>query len=262
MARQPEDHWTKLDDQRIFYRTLAAGPESADLPPLLLIHGISCCTGTWAPLVQELAQRDQAPSLIVPDLPAHGGTYRPDHVLGMTEFASWMEWLLQRLTPGPVDVMGHSMGCQVALALADQYPERVRRLVLLGPTLGGQHVSALRDFVGLLGDSTREPLSYNLLLTRMFWRMGPLRYLLTVRKMQQDDAFAHAARITAPTLVLQGERDAIIPKHTAKELARVLPNSEYAQVAGAHASQYSHPAVTADCLLAFLWKFDAPSRPR
>jgi 2-hydroxy-6-oxonona-2,4-dienedioate hydrolase len=151
-----------------------------------------------------------------------------------------------------VDVMGHSMGCQVALALADQYPERVRRLVLLGPTTGGRHVSALRNLGGLLADSAREPVPYNLLLTRMFWRMGPRRYLLTAHEMQRDDAFAHAARVRAPTLVLQGERDAIIPKQAAKELARVLPIGEYAQVAGAHASQYTHPVPTAECVIAFL----------
>jgi pimeloyl-ACP methyl ester carboxylesterase len=170
----------------------------------------------------------------------------------MTELASWLEGLLREVGVGPVDVMGHSMGCQVALALADQYPDRVRRVVLLGPTTGGRHVSALRNLAGLLADSRREPRLYNRLLTRIFWRMGPLYYLRTARAMQRDDAFEHAARIGAPTLVLQGERDAIIPQRAAEALVEVLQVSEYARIAGAHASQYSHPAPTADRVLAFL----------
>lgn len=251
MRRQPEDHWSELDGDRAFYRTVAAGPQAAS-PPLLLVHGISCCNATWDPFVRELSQRDDAPELVVPDLPAHGQTVCPDRVLGMTDFAAWLEWLLRVTGLEQVDVMGHSMGCQVALALADLYPQRVRRLVLLGPTTGGRHVSALRNFLGLVGDSSREPLPYNLLLTRMFWRMGPRRYLLTVREIQRDDAFVHASRIKAPALVLQGKRDAIIPTQVAQELATVFPTGEYDLIAGAHASQYSHPQPTADRVLAFL----------
>jgi len=254
MTRQPEDHWSELDGRRVFYRTVTAGANAEGLPPLLLIHGISCCNGTWAPFVRELARRDDAPAVIVPELPAHGKSAHPRRILGMTELADWMEWLLRVQGVAVVDVMGHSMGCQIALALADQYPACVRKLILLGPTTGGRYVSALRTFAGLLADSTREPLSYNLLLTRMFWRMGPLHYLLTARKMQLDDAHRHAARVAAPTLVLQGERDAIIPKRAAMELAWALCSSEYDQVPGAHASQYSHPESTAERVLAFLRK--------
>ena len=252
MTRQPEDHCIQLDGRRVFLRTVSAGVDAAGKPPLLLIHGISCCTGTWTPFVEELARRNDGPALIVPDLPAHGESAPPPRVLGITEFADWLEWLLRDLEAGAVDVMGHSMGCQVALALADQYPARVRRLVLLGPTTGGRHVSTPRNFAGLIADSRLESKPYNALLTRMFWRMGPLHYVLTARKMQRDDAHLHAARVAAPTLVLQGERDAIIPRRAATDLARVLPTSEYAPVPGAHAAQYSHPAPTADRVLDFL----------
>lgn len=252
MIRQPQDHWVELAGRRVFYRTVAACGDAGAAPPLLLIHGISCCTGTWAPFLEELGRRSDAPALIVPDLPAHGESARPSSVLGMPELASWVEALLQEMGAGPVDVMGHSMGCQVALALADQHPERVRRVVLLGPTTGGKHVSALRNLAGLLADSRREPPLYNRLLTRIFWRMGPLHYLRTAYAMQQDDAFVHAARIQAPTLVMQGERDAIIPRRAAQELVEVLPVAEYARIAGAHASQYSHPVPTADRVLAFI----------
>src|SRR4051794_35243801 len=100
----------------------------------------------------------------------------------MAAFADWTKRLLSRIGMPSVDLFGHSMGCQVGLALAQSCPERVRRLALLGPTTGGRHVSTLRSFVGLVADSTREPLPYNLLLLRMFLRMGPPRYLLTVRE--------------------------------------------------------------------------------
>ena len=251
--RTAADHWVELDGRRVFYRTLAAGPAGAERPPLLLIHGLSCCTETWKPFLDTLARREDAPTVIVPDLPAHGASARPDGVPGMCDLAGWTERFLGRLDVPRVDVMGHSMGCQVALALAHAHPERVGRTVLLGPTTGGRHVSVPRNFAGLTADSAREPLSYNLLLLRVFLRMGPARYFLTVREMQRDDAFAHARTVSAPTLVLQGSRDLIVPKRVARDLTRVLPVSEYAQLPGAaHAAQFSHPDRTADVVLSFL----------
>jgi pimeloyl-ACP methyl ester carboxylesterase len=172
----------------------------------------------------------------------------------MEAYAAWaLRFLDAAGGAARVDVMGHSMGCQVALALAQKHPERVRRIVLLGATTGARHVSTLRNLAGLMGDSLREPLSYNLLLTRVFWRMGPLRYLLTVGKMQRDDAFRRAAAVAAPALVLQGARDRIVPKHVAQGLAKALPCAAYARVPGAaHAAQYSHPEETAALVLRFL----------
>jgi pimeloyl-ACP methyl ester carboxylesterase len=243
--------WLEVDGRRVFYRRLPAGPETSG-PPLLLIHGISCCTETWAPFVKALSGGPEAPEVLVPDLPAHGRSERPARLLGMADYAGWALRLLDRMNVPRVDLMGHSMGCQVALALAQKQPERVRRIALLGATTGGRHVSTLRNLAGLMGDTFREPLSYNLLLTRMFWRMGPLRYLLTVREMQRDDAFRRAAAVTAPALVLQGARDLIVPKHVAEGLAKALPRAVYARVPGAaHAAQFSHPEETADLLLRF-----------
>lgn len=243
-----------IGGRRAFFRALPGTDAAA--PPLLLVHGISCSTETWEPFLAELSRRPERPAVLVPDLPAHGRSESPEAIFGMADFAGWLEHLLVRLDQPQVDVMGHSMGCQVALALADAYPERVRRMVLLGPTLGGGHVSTPRLFGGLVADSAREPWSYNLKLLRVFWRMGPLRYLRTAFRMQEDDAFEHARRLSAPTLVLQGTRDAIIPKVRGQELAAVLPAGSYGQVEAApHAAQYTHAQATADAVASFLgWR--------
>lgn len=251
--RRTKEHCLELEGRRVFYRTLPAGSAGAGRTPLLLVHGISCCTQTWEPFLRVVVRREDAPGLIVPDLPAHGRSAKPARLLGMADYAGWTERLLSRLEVGSVDVMGHSMGCQVALALADLHPERVRRLVLLGPTTGGKHVSTLRNFTGLLADSTRERLTYNLLLLGVFLRMGPPRYLLTIREMQRDDAFEHARHVEAPALVLQGSRDLIVPKRVGRKLASALCCGTYAEVPRApHAAQFSHPELTAEAALGFL----------
>lgn len=251
-VRPIRDHWLELEGKRVFYRTLPAASADAGVP-LLLLHGISCCTGTWEPFLRTLAGRAEAPYVLVPDLPAHGRSEKPDRLLDMEALAGWAACFLERLGVPRAHVMGHSMGGQVALVLAHRRPEQVGKLVLLGPTTGRRHVSTLRNAAGLLADSTREPGSYNRLLTRVFFRMGPRRYFRTIGAMQRDDAFLHAREVAAPTLVLQGSRDAIVPKRVGKSLAGVLPRSEYAVIAGApHATQFSHPAETAEVVLRFL----------
>ena len=260
--RVATDHWLEVDGRPVYCRLLPAGPDGRGRTPLLLVHGISCCIRTWEPFLRVLALREDAPPVIVPDLPAHGRSRKPDRYLDMDGFAEWITQLLRQLEIPIADVMGHSMGGQVAIALAQRHPELVRRLVLLGPTTGARHVSTLRNFLGLLADSNRESPSYNLLLQGVFWRMGPHRYLRTIRAMQRDDAFARAREIMAPTLVLQGEGDAIVPKRVGQELAEALPCAEYAQVAGAaHAAQFSHPEVTADRVLAFCGGAEGVSGP-
>ena len=250
--RAATDRWLEVDGRPVFCRMLSPGSDGRGQPPLLLVHGISCCIRTWAPFLRELARREDAPAVIVPDLPAHGRSGKPDHYLDMDGFAEWLTQLLRQLEVPVADVLGHSMGGQVAIALAQRHPELVRRLVLLGPTTGGQHVSTLRNFLGLLADSNREPFCYNLLLQGVFWRMGPHRYLRTIHEMQRDDAFARAREIPTPALVLQGARDAIIPKRVGEALAAVFPRGEYAQIAGAaHAAQFTHPEATVEQVLGF-----------
>ncbi len=252
-ARQVTEHWMELDGLRVFHRRLASGPEGAAQRPLLLIHGISCCTGTWAPFVDELATRADAPAILVPDLPAHDRSQATPRPLGIDDHADWLLRLLDRLGVATVDIMGHSMGGQIAIALAGRSHGRVRRAVLLGSTVGAQNVSTPRLAAGLLLDGLLERPTYNLLLARVFLRMGIRRYLQTARRMQRHDAFSAAREVPCPTLVLQGSRDAIIPKSAGQRLARILPYGTYDLVPGApHAAQYSAPPRTADHVLAFL----------
>jgi pimeloyl-ACP methyl ester carboxylesterase len=255
-GRRAAEQWLDLDGRRAFCRTVPPGPAAGDRPPLVLMHGVCCRSETWQPFVQALARCDNAPALVVPDLPAHGRSAAPRRIFGMDDYARWIERLLCRLSVGRVDLMGHSMGCQVALAVADQQPERVRRIVLLGPTTG--RVSTLRYGLGLLADLPREGVALNVLLLGAFVKTGPLRYLMTVREMQRDDSLHRARRIRIPTLVLQGSRDTVIPRAAAKQLARAICDGDYAMVPGAtHAAQFSRPDATAQAVLGFL-RDDSP----
>lgn len=244
------EHTVRLRGRRVHLHVLE-GSEAAG-PPLLLVHGLSCGWQMWEPLLRELAKQPGHPTAIAPDLPAHGRSEWLGCIPTIPELGGWLALLLDELKVPRVHVAGHSMGCQVALALAHQYPQRVGAAALIGPTTGERHASTLRNAVGLAADSLREPPRYNWTLSCLFLKLGARRYVQTVRRMQADDAFCHAVEVQAPTLVIQGERDAIVPKDVAQALAERLPRGEYVIIPGvAHAAQWQKPEDTLRVMLDF-----------
>jgi pimeloyl-ACP methyl ester carboxylesterase len=162
--------------------------------------------------------------------------------MNMEELADWATRFMNEQKIGRADIVAHSMGCQVALALARRYPERVGRLILVGPTTGKGSVPLVSYFAGMLLGGAREPLVYRLRAIRMFWRMGVRRYVATVRAMMRDAPVLQAGRVQAACLVVRGERDTIISEKAAQSLARALPHGGYQTIPhAAHVVPYSCP---------------------
>lgn len=99
---------------------------SGDGPPVLLLHG----WGASKELMTPISQRLPGYRVIVPDLPGFGATEAPPEAWGVDEYAAWVLRLLDRLGVASAHVVGHSNGGRVAIAIAADHPDRVRRLVL------------------------------------------------------------------------------------------------------------------------------------
>ena len=146
------------------------------------------------------------------------------------------------------------------LALARKYPERVGGLVLIGPTVGEHPIPLWRYAVGLLLDGVREPPLYNFVLARMYAQMGLPRYFATTRKMLEDEPLRYAKEILAPSLIVRGQYDGIIPDAVARRLAAALPQGELRRLYGtAHALQFSRPREFVETALAFWAEAEARS---
>lgn len=101
-------------------------------PPLVLVHGWMDVGASWQFMVDALA-RDRW--VIAPDWRGYGQTStpgpRPD-AYWFPDYLGDLDALLDHLSPGqPVDLVGHSMGGNVAMMYAGVRPERIRRLVNL-----------------------------------------------------------------------------------------------------------------------------------
>src|SRR4051812_42727143 len=97
-------------------------------------------------------------------------------------------------------------------------------------------------------------------LLRDLWDLGPRRVANMIRIALRDPIEQKLARTVAPTLIIRGSRDAIVPRRWAEEAARLLPDGRLVEIErAAHTINYSQPAWLAEVALPFL-AGDAPDR--
>jgi pimeloyl-ACP methyl ester carboxylesterase len=96
--------------------------------PLLLLHGGLGSIDMFGPNLAILSQHRQ---VIAVDLQGHGRSTLGNRPIDLPNMGDDMADILERLGDRQVDVLGYSLGGGVALRLAIQHPERVRRMVLV-----------------------------------------------------------------------------------------------------------------------------------
>ena len=100
-------------------------------PCLLLLHGFLEDHLIWEEIQHTLANRY---TLILPDLPGHGKSSVLAETQSMSLMGEAMQALLNHLQIEKYDLMGHSMGGYVGLAMLEKEPKRIDKFYLLNST--------------------------------------------------------------------------------------------------------------------------------
>jgi pimeloyl-ACP methyl ester carboxylesterase len=96
--------------------------------PIVLIHCYSCAINWWDGMMPLLSREHR---VVAVDLLGHGGSEKPDSGYSIPDQADLIAEALSRLDVRDATVVGHSLGGPVAVALAEQSPRLVDRLVLI-----------------------------------------------------------------------------------------------------------------------------------
>lgn len=225
-----------LDAGGVALRAVRAGVGDTTL---LLLHGYGESLTTWRAVFDPLAAGTR---VIAVDLPGFGGSAKPDVAYSLPAMTDRLSEFLDRWTSGPVVVVGHSMGGELAAALALARPDRVKLLVLIAPAgyrigLGGIAASmtpgkarvigrylALRSFVTPIHDPgwLFEPDS-----SANYDQTGDATYSrAATRVLEEFDFVALRSRfreLVQPTLLIWGGLDPVVPFSAGDSLSRIIP---------------------------------------
>ncbi len=219
--------------------------EAGEGPALVLLHGLSASHHNWEYTIPAFADRFR---VIAPDLPGHGRSEKPDAPYTIDFYAGIVRSLGRELGIDEAIVLGNSLGGQIAVELAVQYPVWTRALVLAAPA--GGFAAALRAF-GWVVSAGATPRVLRMTLPRALDRCfyepaSPAcverRRLLAERLAHEDfPAFARAVarslagaiaagqqalhRVNQPTLLVWGRQDRLVALSGSRRVVRQVPHA-------------------------------------
>lgn len=254
---------------RLSYLTTGAGAQA-----VVLLHGWSAFKELWWSTLIALGSHARA---FAPDMPGHGGSPL-DGSSRMDQLAGRIARFCDARGLPSIALVGHSMGGNVAIELALSRPDLVRRLVLVDPasqalkvlTSTGPYLGSARGWAALrAGMALARPLGVvgrrvphrhggglvRPALRRLaYWAnhdAEALRRLLD--SLLANPLGARLAEVRAPTLVISGEFDPLVPPALSRRVAEAIPGARYAVVRGAgHNPMDERPAAFERILLDFL----------
>jgi pimeloyl-ACP methyl ester carboxylesterase len=205
-------HYAHVGGYGMYYEEYGRGR------PLVLLHGgLNTIAGSFAQQIPVFARTHR---VIAIEQVGHGHTPDARPAFAYPQMADDTVELLRDLHIGRADLVGWSDGGIIALLIARQHPELVRRLVVSGVNVNvegerAEDVEALRalDEEVAKDGSDGEPAPSVEAKVRQLW--------LTPVVLDKDDL----AHIAAPVLVVAGDRDVIRLAHTL-EIYESLPNAE------------------------------------
>jgi pimeloyl-ACP methyl ester carboxylesterase len=225
MTRDSQGNYAEVNGLRMYYEIHGSGR------PLVLLHGAFGVVEGWSGVLPTLAQTHQ---VILIELQGHGRTGDIDRPLSFGQMAEDVAALLRHLKLEKADVFGYSMGGGVALALAIRHPDLVRNLAILGTTAGAIRDTyapeTYRQFMSIVPENFNFPP-----IKDPYTRLAPdpsqwpVLVSKIVRMSADFEGFAaqDVRSIQAPTLIMLGDRDGVLPEH-AVEMYRLIPGSQLA----------------------------------
>jgi pimeloyl-ACP methyl ester carboxylesterase len=224
-----------------FYLDAGAGD------PVLLLHGSGPGVSAWANWQKTIPGLAQEFRVLAPDIVGYGASARPDDV--RYSLRTWTDHVLgfmDALDLDRVSLVGNSLGGRLSLALAEEHPDRVARMVLMGSPGVGMTISE-----GLKALRGYEPSPENMraLLLDYFAvdksiitdDLVNIRYEASVETFDAYRAMffdpRHAGNdlaiteeqvrsIHTPALLVHGREDKVVPPEVSWTMVNLLPDAD------------------------------------
>lgn len=246
--------------------------------PVVLLHGYTDSRRSYEPLMALMPPHLR---LIAVTQRGHGDSSKPDGSYRVDAFAEDLTALFDHLRIGQAVVVGHSMGSLVAQRFALDHKDRVRALVLIGAFATVKGNPGAQAFWDEALSGLEDPVPRELVLefqtgafarpvSRDFLDMivdeslkVPARIWRGIMQALLSDDFSHdLRRITAPTLILWGEKDVFCDAAGQHLLTRSIQGSRLIAMPGiGHSPHWEEPRRVSEILGAFVETLGSPATP-
>lgn len=238
------EEFIKVGSNRLLVRCVGDGP------PLLLVNGLGAHTAMWATLEEAL----RGFRIISYDGPGAGRSTIPAVPPGLGSLAHYATRVLDHFEVDQADVIGYSMGGMVTQQLLADYPERVRRAVLVAtsPGMGGMHGEPkamlniatpirylsprlyMATIGGLAGGRARHDREWIAKQGALRMRHAPTirGYLTQLASMTGWSGLPKLRGIEHPVLIVAGDDDPLTPVANAMLLCHLLPQARMRILSG------------------------------
>jgi pimeloyl-ACP methyl ester carboxylesterase len=235
--------------------------------PLLFLHGAGGFTGFDA-FLEDLGRKFK---VVAPHFPGYGASTGNEHIDDIFDAVLILNELMDSMGIPSAHIVGHSMGGMMAAELAAFDPHRVKKLVLAAPAgfWLDQHqipdfFAAQLDEIGpLMFHDTNSPLAKLMTTIPTDFSVLETMYVERVKRLATASKFLwpipdrglkkRAYRISAPTLILWGESDRLIPPVYAKEFLSHIKGSRVHMIKEAgHMLMYEQQAAFVKAVTDFL----------
>jgi len=228
-----EQRCVRVGAATISYLVAGAGP------PIVLLHGLAGSSRCWQHNIRQLARGFRVYVVDLIGFGASGGL----HPLSFDKLAGYLTVWMNQLAIRRASIIGHSMGGLVAVDLAAQVPDRIERLVLVDAAAFLIEQSSIYHLLGLVRELFQIQIDFLPTLVVDAYRAGPITLLNAIHQLLTTDFSPRLALVQAPTLLVWGEQDALVPLEIGRRLCRQLPaNNHIVVIKGAgHNPMWDRP---------------------
>ena len=243
-------------------------------PPILLIMGLGGRGTDWNPgFIAAMAPQFET---IRFDNRGTGKSDRPEETYSLDGMADEAVGILDAVGRERAHVVGVSMGGMIAQLVALRHPERVDRLVLLSTHCGGPAITPPTPaaMAVLMGDRSRPPAELvresmttitgpgfaarhpeaidAIVANALAQPTPPATFVRQMQAIMTSDRSARIADIRAPTLVVHGADDPLVPYPNGEVLARGIPGARLVTLPGCgHMPMWERPSEVVRAISSF-----------
>lgn len=251
----------KLENKSVKFAYREYAPEGANTTnaPIFLVHGSPGDSEGLSDLARELSRGGR--HVIVPDLPGFGASTEniPDY--SFRAHAVYLLQLADELKIERFHALGFSMGGGVVLNAYDIAPNRLASIEMIS-AIGVQEYELLGDYYFnhiLHGAQLAALLAVRELAPHFGYFDGAFfgtSYARNFYDSDQRPLRGILSRIETPVLIVHGAKDSLVPVAAAREHYRLVPQSEYFEIADIHFMVFQRPEAVAPLVEDFLKKVE------